>query len=191
MKPAFWCLLLIMVAIGSIAAQTIKVPENWDKLAAKASNVVNVNLDKKSLGLASRFMDDPDDAQAKRLISHLNGISVRILEFKNSGEFSDADVEPIRAQLQGPEWTHIVDINDKEAKESVQVYLKSTNGGPAGMIVLVDEPTELTFVNLDGPMSMDDLAALDGNFGVPAGLDKAAHGNSSSAKTKQSPDTKK
>ena len=188
MKCTFWCAVVMMGAAASVAAQTIKLPENWDKLAAKASNVVNVNLDKKSLGLASRFMEDPDDAQAKRLVSKLNGIYVRILEFKNPGEFSDADVEPIRSQLQGPDWTHMVDVNDKDAKERVQVYLKSVNGAAVGMVVLVDEPTELTFVNLDGPISMDDLSALDGNFGIPATLDAVKHAN---AATEQKNGTKK
>src|SRR5712692_11431275 len=106
MKLTMWCSILFVASAIAAEAQTIKIPESWDRLAAKADEVVNVTLDKKMLQFAAKFMEDEEDAEEKRLISKLNGIYVRSLEFKNAGEFTSADVEPIRAQLQGPEWTH-------------------------------------------------------------------------------------
>jgi Domain of unknown function (DUF4252) len=191
MKQALWIGLLAFATVVPIAAQTIKIPESWDKLAAKANEVVNVNLDKGMLQSASKFMDNPDGEKEKQLLSKLNGIYVRSLEFKTPGEFTEADVEPIRAQLQGPEWTHLVDISDKSTKESVIVYLKRVNDQPMGMVVLVEEPTELTFVNLDGQISLDDLDALSGNFGVPQGIYAAAHGKPAAEKSKESKSDKK
>ena len=165
--------LLVLASVSAAGAQVIKVPENWDRLAAKADEVVNVTLDKKMLGLASKFMDDEDDAAGKRIISKLNGIYVRSLEFKNPGEFTADDVEPIHAQLRGPEWSHIVSVNSKAEKENVSIYIKTANNQTVGMVILAEEPTELTFVQLDGPVNPEDLGELSGNFGIPKGIHAA------------------
>jgi len=170
MKLTMWCSILFVASAIAAEAQTIKIPESWDRLAAKADEVVNVTLDKKMLQFAAKFMEDEEDAEEKRLISKLNGIYVRSLEFKNAGEFTSADVEPIRAQLQGPEWTHMVDVTSKTEKENVVIYVRTVNDQTVGMVILAEEPTELTFVHLDGPINPDDISELSGNFGIPKGL---------------------
>lgn len=179
MKSTFWCTLLVIVFSLAGAAQTapqigaaaqIKVPESWDKLAAKADEVVNVTLDKKTLAFASRFMDDKDDEDVRQMVTNLNGIYVHSLEFRHEGEFSDADVEPIRAQLRGPEWSRIVDVHSRVDKENVEIYVKMVNNRSAGIVILAQEPTELTFVHLDGPINPEQISELSGNFGIPKGI---------------------
>src|SRR5207253_6564438 len=113
MKRIVWCTIFVVASAVASAAQAIKIPESWDKLAAKADEAVNVNMGRKMLHFASMFMDKEDDAEGKQLVSKLNGIYVRTLKFKNAGAFTEADVEPIRAQLQGPEWAHFIDVDDK------------------------------------------------------------------------------
>jgi hypothetical protein len=179
MKSKLWCAVLVLAccaanAVAQInsgaqtsAASQIKVPESWDKLAAKADEVVNVTLDKKTLAFAARFMNDKDDKDARQLIENLNGVYVRSLEFRDSGAFTDADVEPIRAQLRGPEWSRIVDVSSRADKEKVEIYVRMVNDRSAGMVILAQEPTELTFVHLDGPINPDQLGELSGNFGIP------------------------
>jgi hypothetical protein len=173
MKPILWCGLIILASVVITHAQTIKVPESWDKLAGKADDVVNVNLDKSMMKFASKYMDGEPENE-KKLVSKLNGIQVRSLEFKNEGEFTEADVEPIRAQLQGPEWVHMLDVNDKTERESVVIYLKKANDQTLGMVILVEEPKELTFIQLDGPINPNDLSELGGNFGIPKNLPGAS-----------------
>jgi hypothetical protein len=167
---------LVLIVLGSafgVQAQSIQIPASWDKLAAKADEVDNVTLDKSMLGLASKFIKDDDDAEGpeiNRLLSRLKAIYVRHLEFKAPGEFTDADVQPVRAQLAGPEWTQIIDVKDKESKQNVGVYIKTINHETLGMVILAEEPTELTFVHLDGPIDLADIGPLSGNFGIPKGL---------------------
>jgi Domain of unknown function (DUF4252) len=187
------CLLVIIVIIGAAAeAQTIKVPESWDQLAAKADEVANINLDRKMLKFAAKFMDmdkgDDDAAEAKSLISKLNGIYVRTLEFKEPRTFSDADVEPIRAQLRGAEWSHIVDVNSKADKERVDIYVKTVNDQTMGMVILAQEPTSLAFIDLDGAISPDDLDKLSGNFGIPKNI-HAPHSKAATASAPKSQPT--
>ena len=169
MKRTLLSVSIVVAAAICAPAQTIKVPESWDKLAAKADDVVNVSLDKKMLQFASKFMVGEDENE-KHLVSKLNGIYVHSLEFKNEGEFTESDVDPIRTQLQGPEWIHIVDVHNKTERENVVIYLKMVNNQSLGMAILVEEPKELTFVHLDGPISPGDLSDLSGSFGIPKNL---------------------
>lgn len=162
-----WCAVLILASGIGAGAQEIKVPSSWDQLAAKADEVVKVTMDKKMLAFASKFMDDEDDAEGKRLIGKLNGLYVRSLEFKKAGAYTDADVEPIRAQLQGSEWSRIVQVESRPNKEHVEIFLKTVNNQTMGLVVLSEEPTELVLVHLDGPINPDDLDSLGGKFGIP------------------------
>ena len=161
-----WAVVVLMGALAS-AGQEIKAPPSWDKLAATADEVVNVNMDRRMLRFAAKFMDDEGDAEGKRLVSKLNGIYVRSLQFKKTGAFTDADVAPIRAQLEGPEWSHMVEVESKTEKERVEVYVKTVGEQTTGMVILAQEPTELTLVYLDGPIDPRDLDDLSGNFGIP------------------------
>lgn len=170
MKPIYSVALVVLAATVVAQGQQIQIPASWDKLAAKAEEVDNVTLDKSMLGLAAKFIKDDNDqesAQINRLLGKLNAIYVRHLEFKNPGEFTEADVEPVRAQLRGPEWSHVVDVNDKSSKEKVVIYARIVNGKSAGFVILAEEPTELTFVHLDGSIDARDIDALSGNFGIP------------------------
>jgi len=170
MQRVWWCAVFVVASVLASGAQALKLPESWDRLAAKASEVVHVDMNRDMLQFASNFMEKEDDDHSRQLVSKLNGIYVRSLEFKQEGAFTDADVEPIRAQLRGPEWSHIVDVTSKPEKEKVDIYIRTVNNQPMGMVILAQEPMELTFVHLDGPISPQDLGALGGNFAIPKGI---------------------
>jgi len=170
MKRMMWGVLVALACAPVSSAQSIKIPESWDTLAAKADEVVNINLDRKMLRFASKFMDDEDDDEGKQLISKLNGIYVRSLEFRNPGEFTEANIEPIRTQLQGPEWSRVVAVASRAEKEGVTIYVKTLGNQTIGMVILAEEPNQLTFVDLDGPINPDDIGELSGSFGIPKGI---------------------
>jgi hypothetical protein len=171
MKVVLRCATCIFLLAALTQAQkAIRPPASWEKLAAKAADSVNVNLDANTLRFAGGFMNtrDADEAEAKRLISRLKGIYVRSMEFKQAREFTEADIEPIRAQLAG--WSRIVGVDSKNTNEKVEIYCKSENGQFAGMVILAQEPTELTFVHIDGPIDPAELGKLSGSFGIPKGI---------------------
>jgi hypothetical protein len=132
-------------------------------------------------------MDKEDDAEGRQLVLKLNGIYVRSLEFKHPGAFTEADVQPIRAQLQGPEWSRIVDVDRRTDKEKVEIYIKTVNNQSAGIVILSQAPAELTLVNLDGPLDPEDLDKISGNFGIPQGI----HARKKPAAPKPAPTVKK
>lgn len=139
------------------------------KLAARATNVHQITLDKKMLAFASQFLDrkQKKDAQAQNLISNLNGVYVREYEFDKPGQYDAADLETIRKQFSGPEWSPLVRERSRKGTGDTDVYAKLVNGQIEGMFVLDAETRALDFVYISGPIRPQDLKDLSGNFGIP------------------------
>jgi len=161
--------LIAWIALAPLGAQSLKLPASLDRLAAKASEVVDVTMDANLLQLAGRFLSDKDadDAKVKKLVDGLKGIYVRSFEFEKAGEYLDSDVEPIRAQLQAPAWSRIVGVRSLKSGENSEVYVKTGNGKIGGLAILVTEPKVLTIVSIEGSIDPDQLSELGGHFGIP------------------------
>ncbi len=157
------------VALGLLGAQEIKLPASLDRLAAKATEVVDVTMDANLLQLASRFLSDKDadDAKVKKMIGGLKGIYVRSFEFAKAGEYQESDVEPVRAQLHTPAWSRIVGVRSQKSGNNAEVFIKTENGKIGGLAILATEPKELTIVSIEGAIDPDQLNELGGHFGIP------------------------
>jgi len=167
----------LAAALMPLWAQEIKLPANLERLAAKADETVDVSLDGSMLRLAGRFLSDKDDDQAKtkKLLSGLQSISVRSFTFGREGQYDVADVNAVRAQVQGPQWSRIVGVTSKKDGEHADVYFKDGgNGTLGGIVVICAEPRELTIVSIVGLLDPTQLADLGGQFGVPK-LDMGLH----------------
>ena len=139
-----------------------------DHLAAKASQTVDVNLDERLMRIASRvFSDkDTDEREVKKLVAGLKGIYVKSFEFDNDGQYVAADVESIRSQLRAPGWSRLVNVSSRK-EGNLEVYLLLNGEQIGGLAVLHTDNRELTVVNIVGPVDLDKLAKLEGQFGVP------------------------
>ena len=160
-------LALLFAAAGLLPAQQLKL--DLDRLAAKASNTVDISLNGPLLQLAAKFLDgkDPDEAKIRQLIAKLQGIYIRSFEFKKDGAWSPADLESVRSQLKSPEWSRIVGYKSTEEGETVEVYMRTENPKVTGVAILAVEPREFTVVNIVGPVDLDTLAELSGHFDIP------------------------
>jgi len=160
---------IILLSVVPVVAQDIKLPASLDRLASKASEVVDVTMDAQMLQLASRFLSDkdPEEAKAKQLVSGLKGIYVRSFEFEKPGEYLESDVESIRSQLRGPEWSRIVGVRSRKSGDNAEVFIRTQNGKMTGLTVIAAEPKELTIVNIGGAITVEQLQDLGGHFGVP------------------------
>lgn len=141
-----------------------------EKLAAKASEVVDVNLDGSMLKLASKFIDedeDKEDVDVKQMLQNLKGVYVKSFEFEKEGEYTDADVEAIRSQLHAPTWARLVSVRSKKQGDNAEVYLMGSESNIQGLAIIAAEPKELTVVNIVGPIDIDKLSKLSGHMGVP------------------------
>ena len=159
----------LAAAILPACAQELKLPVNLDALEQRAEQSVSVTMDKSMLKLAGKFLkDEHEEADVRRLISGLESIDVRSFEFGKEGEYSKADLDAVRSQLQGPPWGRIVGVRSKRHGGDVDVYFKDTgNGQLGGIVVIAAEPRELTIVHIVGTLDPDKLAELGGEFGIP------------------------
>lgn len=159
--------LLFFVAAAPVQAQkvTIDIPG----LADKAREVVDVTLDAQMLRLASKFLStsDADERAVRGIVSKLDGIYVRSYEFDKENEYDRSVLDKVRAQL-GPSWKKIVNVRSKLHEDS-EIYLDMRGGSdqPFGLLIINAEPRELTIVNIVGPIDLDQLSHLEGEFGIP------------------------
>ena len=162
-------LLLIFAATLTAKAQGAKIQlSNLDHLAARASQTVDVNIDERLVQIAAKVLssEDADEKKIKKIVDGLKGIYVKSFEFENTGEFTQADVESVRSQLRGPAWSKLVNVTSKK-DGSVEVYLMMVGDQISGLAVLSVEDKELTVVNIVGPVDLEKLSRLEGQFGVP------------------------
>ena len=160
---------LLVLSAHAVHAQDVIIPRDIERLSAKAVNTVNVTLDGAILQLGGRFLSatDPEQKVVKSLISSLKGIYVRSFEFAGPGAYSEADVESLRSQLKMPLWTKVVGVRSGRGGEDVDVFLKMEKDKIAGLVVIAAQATQLTFVNIVGPIDLEQLASLGGQFGIP------------------------
>lgn len=168
MKQGISVILSVAFSLPLFALSDITMPVNLDKLASRATESVDVNLDASMLQLASKFLskDDADEARVKNLVSKLKGVYVRSFEFDKEGQYSMSDVESIRSQLKTPTWSRIVGVKSLKGENS-EIYLKKQGDQIGGLVVIAAEPRELTVVHIDGPINPEDLTELQGHMGIP------------------------
>lgn len=196
--------LAIVIAAGAppLHAQSspLQLPPAVEKdLAARASDVTEVTLDKNMLGFASKFMSGKgkDDAAVRQLIEGLEGIYVRSYEFDKPGEYSLDQVESLRRSFNPSEWSPMVHERERKSGETTDIMVKLVNGQPHGIFILDAEAKELTIVLILGPIRMDQLGELSGIAGIGdalgplGGTQHTHHGNSGDkSKTKDKDDKK-
>lgn len=162
---------LVLLAAASLGAQNqLHDILKFDKLAPKASKTVEVNLDGTMLSFVKNFLSDSkrDEADAKRIIGKLKGIYVRSLEFDKEGQYDQADIESLRAQVTGSGWQKMVDVRDKsKGGENTGVYIRTDGQQMQGLVVLAFEPKEVTIVNIVGVIDPAEVRALGGKLGIP------------------------
>jgi len=161
--------LSVFAAVPAYAQDPAKVDmSHLDKFADKADKVIDVTVDGALLRLAASFLSDkkPDEAKIKEMILGLKGVFVKRFEFEKEGEFTMADVDSIRNQLNAPGWSHVANVRSKR-EGNYDVVIMSEGSVIKGLAVLAAEAKAFTVVNIVGPIDLAKLAELEGKFGIP------------------------
>lgn len=175
LKSARAVLPVLLIAGAAVAAQAqgargkLEI-DSLDRLAPRAAETVNVNMDERLLRIVPGVLSktDPDEKKAGELIVGLKGVYVKRFEFDAEGAYTEADVASVRAQLRAPGWTRIVEVRSRrEGSKNVEVYLLTDGSRIEAMTVISAEPKELTVVNILGSVDLDKLRDLEGQFGIP------------------------
>jgi len=185
-KSRFATLLIVVSALtlSALAQQPspLPMPPQLEKdLAARASDVTEVTLNKSMLAFASKFMHgkDEDDASVRQLIEGLDGIYVRDYEFDKDGAYEPDQLEQVRKAFATPEWTPIIHERERHGNgsDTTDILMKVVNGENRGMFILNAEPRELSIVLILGPIRVEDLGRLHGiaGLGALAEVEKDSH----------------
>lgn len=164
-------LFLALLSTAAAWPQTLDL-SSLEKIASKARETNEVNLDANQIRAALMFIphdekDAPEfDEGTKKLLDGLQKLTIRNYEFDKPGEFQDADLEPVRAQLAKLKgWAKIVDSKEKD--ERSEVYMFTEDGKPTGIAVIDVEPKELSVVLVKGSSSLAEIGKLHGMMGLP------------------------
>ena len=169
LRLALFALLLGLSVSATGRAQSARIEMGQlDHLGTKASETVDVTIDERLMQLTGKFLSgkDPDEVKIKELINGLKGIYVKRFEFERDGDYTPADIESIRSQLRNPAWSKILNITSKN-EGSIEVYLMTIASQVGGLVVVATDRKELTVVNIVGPIDLEKLSQLEGQFGVP------------------------
>ena len=160
-------ILTLVLIVAAVPATAQRINLDFPDLADKATEVVDVTLDANMLRLASKFLSgtDADERAVRDVIGGLEGIYVRSYEFAKEGEYDRSLIDKVKSQL-GPSWKPLVTVRSK-TKENVNIMADMHGDKITGLIIIATEPREFTIVNINGPIDIDRLADLSGQFGIP------------------------
>ncbi|MGH9853845.1 MAG: DUF4252 domain-containing protein [Blastocatellia bacterium] len=161
-----WLLLCLCgLAIPAYAQDARLQIGHLDRLAARATESVEITLNDVQMQFLRKLvsLSQSDQAKIKGLLAKLKGVYVRGFEFAQDGEYAEADLEVIRAQLRSPGWERIVEVRNRNSG-SDEVFLLPQNDQIAGFAAISAEPRKLCVINIVGPMSMDEMALLEKEF---------------------------
>jgi hypothetical protein len=153
---------LFVLAACAAQAQTLKIPESFDKLAARAKDVVDIRLDANMLRMGFKPHSGKESHTAVDVKNEgkIKGGFIRSYEFEKEGEYSQADVEAVRSQLREGGWSCFVNVRNNKNGETTQICTHSTDGAGDGFVILAAEPKELTIINVVGTGDLSDLGSL-------------------------------
>jgi hypothetical protein len=157
--------LLLLCAAPSTRAQEARLRlDPLNRLAASAVESVEITMNDVQVQFLKRLvsLSESDRSKLKGLLSDLKGLYVRGYEFARDGEYSDADVEEIRAQLRQPGWRRIVEVRNRNRGD--EVFFMPRDDEMAGYAAISTEPRKVCVINIVGPMDLDGIALLEREF---------------------------
>ncbi len=160
-------ILILTLSLLAVPAMAQQIKMDFPDLADRADEVVDVTLDASLLRLGAKFLSEKDEDQraVRDLVKNLEGIYVRSYEFAHDNEYDRGIIDRIKSQL-GSTWKPLVTVRSKR-KENVNIMADMRGDRVVGLVIIAAEPRELTIVNIVGPIDIDKLAALEGEFGIP------------------------
>ena len=160
-------LIAALTLLCALPAAAQQIDMDFPGLADRAEEVVDVTVDANMLKLAAKFFSsrNADERALREMINGLQGIYVRSYEFAKDGEYDPRLVDRVKSQL-GPTWKPLVTVRSKK-RDNVNIYANMQGENVTGLVIIATEPREFTVVNIQGPIDIERLAQMEGQFGIP------------------------
>ena len=168
LRRSSWMVVGLLPVLAAAQAGKLVIPDFGD-LARKATNSVDITLDGDMLKSASHLMGaaggrNGADSDVSGVVAGLRAITVRSFTFDRPDMYSQQAVEGVLAQVDVPGWKKVISVRNKG--ERVEIHMRE-NSEDGGLLIVTEEPMELTIVNIAGKVNMDQLRQLQGHMGVP------------------------
>jgi hypothetical protein len=135
-------------------------------LESKATETVDLNIEGPLLRLISTFIPDVgrgDEKALKELVDGIKGIYIRHYEFDKPGEYSEEDVESVRAQLHS--WSRVGGVRNLRQGGMVEAYTLKDADKILALVILAADPEEFTVLNVVGSVDPAKLIEMARRFG--------------------------
>jgi hypothetical protein len=135
-----------------------------EKFAAGASDVTEINLDPKMMGMVAGKSGMTPDSPSAQMAKRMRFMVIHTYEYPKPGMYKDEDVDAYRKKLQDGTWSCSIHVKDKSG--TTDICSRTSQGGEGSeMVILTAEPKELTFIHMSGNMSLDELSKMGGGMG--------------------------
>jgi hypothetical protein len=140
--------------------------DHLDHLATVALKSVELTLDETGLRAITKLaaVNARDREKLRERLNRLKGVYFRSYEFADEGQYTEADVEALRVQLNAPGWERMVDVRGRYGNRD-EVYLMPQNQEIAGFTSISTRPRQLCVINIVGQIYLEDMNLLDKQFG--------------------------
>jgi hypothetical protein len=145
------------------------VPPALHQLSTQAAIKNSFTFDRNMLVAASSLLAD-SDADLKQTVAKIDGVSVHVLRFGQSGIPDEAAVDSIRQAYHLRGWKHLVSTTGSGGPihdGTTDVWIVLDGANVKGGVVLAETPRSLILLTVAGNISPVDLMHLRGKFGIP------------------------
>jgi len=145
------------------------VPPALNQLSAQAAIKNSFTFDHDML-VAASSLPSSSDAELKQTVAKIDGVSVHMLRFGESGIPDEAAVDSIRQTYHLRGWKHLVSTTGSGGPihdNVTDVWIVLDGAIVKGGVVLAETPRSLTMVTVAGNISPVDIMHLRGKFGIP------------------------
>jgi hypothetical protein len=138
-----------------------------DTLGRQASFHTDFTFDRQMLGLAGSLTGDEE---TQRIVAKLRGISVHVYRYSEPGLYNRGALDTVRMEYRDRGWKHLVAKQSSPVSERpgrTDLWIRYEHDNIEGMVLLLENPTNLDLIAVNGTLSPLDLLHLRGHFGIP------------------------
>ncbi len=145
--------------VGATAAQVKDdLLEGTERFAEGASDVTDVNMDSKSLGLLTGSGPQAD------LARKIDFVVVHTYTYDKPGMYKLADLDAFESRLNDGNWSCLVHTRSKQEANDVCIR-KGKDNESTEFVVVSAAPRELSFIHLKGRLTIADLSNMGSLMG--------------------------
>jgi hypothetical protein len=150
---------------STVAAQFVEVAQDTgnqakdslfgdtSKFAKGASDVSEINLDPKTMGLVR-------SSYASGLAHKMKFMVIHSYIYDKPGMYNMDDVEVYRRKLNDGTWSCSIHVRNKDG--ATDICTRTAPGNGSEMVIISAEPKQLSFIHMSGNVSLSDMARSGG-----------------------------